>query len=304
MDIHQLRVFCSVYKNRSFSKASRELFLSQPTVSDHIKSLEEALDSRLFDRLGRSIAPTKESAILYPRAVELIEKLDAIRSDLRLERAEPSGELLVGASPMPGSFLVPRAAASFRRLYPGVSFRLVIRESRAITDMVMDHELPVGIVGARMERKALEFTSLADDDLILVCASGLTAGPVRTEDLPAIPMVTREEGSGTKMTADEYFASKGVHSGKLNVVASFNSTEAMVEAIKSGLGAGVLPRLYVAPELKKGALREIKIRGLRMRQNFYILSHRKKTLPGVLRLFLEHLKTEASGLKTALKNPS
>ncbi len=297
MDIHQLKVFCSVYRNRSFSKASRELFLSQPTVSDHIKTLEEALDSRLFDRLGRSIAPTKESSMLYPRALELIEKLDAIRSYLRLERSEPSGELLVGASSTPGSFLVPRAAASFRRLYPGVSFRLVVGGSRAITGMVLEHELPVGIVGARMERRALEFTSLMDDDLILVCACGIITGPVKMEDLPSIPLVTREEGSGTKMTADDYFAGKGINAGRLNVVASFGSTQAMVEAIKSGLGAGVVPRMQVARELETGALREIKIRGLRMRQNFYILSHRKRTIPGALRLFLEHLKTEAGGLK-------
>lgn len=300
MDIHQLRVFCSVYKNRSFSKASRELLLSQPTISDHIKSLEEALDSRLFDRLGRSIAPTKESATLYPRAVELIEKLDAIKSDINLGRAEPSGELLLGASSMPGSFLIPRAAASFKLLYPEVSFRLVVRESKAITNMVIEHELPVGIVGAVMERKSLEFTFLSSDDLILVCADGIVqAGSIRPAELPRLPFVVRQEGSGTKLTADRYFINNGVPAGKLNVAASFNSNAAMVEAIKAGLGAGVLPRMYASRELEKGTIREIKIKGLKMRQNFYIMALRKRTIPGVLKLFLDHLKTTASGLKPA-----
>ena len=300
MEIHHLRVFCSVYRNRSFTKASRELFLSQPTISDHIKTLEEALDSRLFERLGRSIAPTMESSILYPRAVELIEKLDAIKSDIRLVMEEPSGELLVGASSMQGSVLIPRAAASFKLLYPAVSFRLVVRESRAITNMVMEHELPVGIVGAIMERNALDFTCLTDDDLVLVCSGGMMpADQINAGDLSNLPFVVRQEGSGTKMTADGYFASKGVPAGKLRVAASFSSAEAMMEAIKSGLGAGVLPRLCVARELEKGTLMEIKIKGLRMRQNFYILSHKRRAITGILSLFMDHLKAVASGMKPA-----
>ena len=307
MDVHQLRVFCSVYRNRSFSKASRELFLSQPTISDHIKTLEEALGSRLFDRLGRSIAPTKESLMLYPRAIEIIEKLDTITSDIKLVRAEPSGELLVGASSLPGSLLIPRAAASFKLLYPAVSFRLVARDSGAITNMVMDHELPLGIVGAimerpAMERRALEFSCLTDDDLILVCADRMRhaeKGTISLGDLPGLPFVARHDGSGTKKTVEEYFTNKGVPADRLNVVASFSSADSMAEAIRSGLGAGVLPRLYAAREIETGSLREIKMAGLKMRQNFYIVTHRKRTISGVLRLFLDHLKTVASGLKDA-----
>ncbi len=306
MDIHQLRVFCSVYKNRSFSKASRELFLSQPTVSDHIRTLEETLGSRLFDRLGRNIVPTKDSLMLYPKALEIIEKMDALKSDIKLARVEPCGELLVGASSMPGSVLIPRAAASFKMRYPKVFFRLVVKESRAITGMVLDHELPVGIVGAMMERlaaaerEALEFDCLTDDELILVCAGGALQaenGAIGIGELLKLPLVSGQEGSGTRMTAEGYFSKKGVPADRLNVVASFSSDGAMVEAIKSGLGAGVLPRLYAAPEIEKGALREIKVKGLKMRQNFYVLTHRKRTIPGVLRLFLDHLKTVASGLK-------
>ncbi len=72
MDIHQLRIFASVYRNRSFSKASKENHISQPTISEHVKNLENDLDCKLFDRLGRSIVPTKEAEILYPRALHII----------------------------------------------------------------------------------------------------------------------------------------------------------------------------------------------------------------------------------------
>ena len=298
MDIRQLRVFCSVYKNRSFSKASQDLLLSQPTISDHIKALEEGLDTRLFDRLGRSIAPTGEAAALYPRAVDLIEKLDAIKSDIKERKELPGGQLVIGASTTPGSYMVPRAAAGFRAIYPGVFFRLAVRQSKAITNMVMEHELPLGIVSAKMERKSLSFAPLPGDELLLACAGDvIPADTVTLEELPRFPLVVREEGSGTRKTIERYLQDSGMTFGRLRVVASLSSSHAMVEALKAGLGAGFLPRPLVVQEIEKGTLREVRIRGLAMRQRFYIITHRKKTLPRLSRLFIEHMKSMAAALQ-------
>ncbi|MDA8172274.1 MAG: LysR family transcriptional regulator [Nitrospiraceae bacterium] len=291
MDIHQLKVFCSVYRNRSFSKASQDLLLSQPTISDHVKTLEEDLDSRLFDRLGRSIAPTREAIALYPRAVEIIEKLEAIRADMKQHKTVPGGELLLGASATPGTYLVPRAAASFNCLYPGIFFKLAIRQSRAIINMVMEHELTLGVVSDRMERKSLDFTPLADEELTLACCPDVIPGDsIAPGELTGVPLVLREEGSGTRRTMDNYLQSKGIPPGKLRVVASFSSERALIEAMKAGLGACVLPRLCVAEEFSKGSLKEVKIKGFKMQQRFYIVTHRKRTIPLISKLFIEHLR--------------
>ena len=292
MDIHQLRVFCSVYKNRSFSKASQDLLLSQPTISDHVKTLEEALDSRLFDRLGRSIAPTKEAVALYPRAVELIEKMEAIKSDMRERKTEPGGEVLLGASTTSGGFFIPRAAASFKALYPGVFFKMATGPSRAIINMVMEHEIPFGVVSARLDRKSLNFAPLADEELIFACSgSVMPQDQINPEDIPRFPLVIREEGSGTRKTMGRYLQGKGVPLGKLNVAASFDSNGSLVEAMKAGLGASMLPRACVAGELEKGALREVRVKGFfKAEQRFYLVTHRKRTIPWISQLFIEHLK--------------
>src|SRR3990172_4868184 len=108
MDIHQLRVFTSVFKNKSFSKASEELYLTQPTVSDHIKTLEEELDCKLFDRLGRTIIPTKEAEVLYNHAIGIIEKISTLKDTFSQLKKEVSGELVVGASTIPGTYLMPK----------------------------------------------------------------------------------------------------------------------------------------------------------------------------------------------------
>ncbi len=113
MDLHHLKIFLSVFKNRSFSKASRELNLTQPTISDHIQTLENELKCRLFDRLGRTILPTKEAEVLNPYAAEVIEKAEALKEVVGNLKKEIAGELMIGASNIPGTYLIPSLLASF-----------------------------------------------------------------------------------------------------------------------------------------------------------------------------------------------
>jgi DNA-binding transcriptional LysR family regulator len=106
MDIHQLRVFTSVFKNKSFSRASEELHLTQPTISNHIKALEDEFGCKLFDRLGRTIIPTREAEILFNHSMELIEKASAIKEAIGEIRKDLTGKLIVGASTIPGVYLI------------------------------------------------------------------------------------------------------------------------------------------------------------------------------------------------------
>src|SRR5512140_1814339 len=97
MDIHQLRVFTSVFRNRSFSKASEELHLTQPTISNHIKALEDEFECSLFDRLGRTIIPTKEAEVLYGHSLEIIEKAGILREAIGQLKQDVTGKLVLGA---------------------------------------------------------------------------------------------------------------------------------------------------------------------------------------------------------------
>jgi len=93
MDIHHLKIFIAVYKNKSFTKASEKLHISQPTISEHIKNLEKSLDCKLFDRLGRSIMPTAEADILYPKALQILDDLDQIQEDISAAGTGIKGKL-------------------------------------------------------------------------------------------------------------------------------------------------------------------------------------------------------------------
>jgi len=292
VDLHHLRVFAAVFKKRSFSKASEELLLSQPTVSDHIKSLEEYLGCRLFDRLGRNIIPTNEAEALYQRACEIIEKVESIREIAGRAKSELTGELIIGASTIPGTYLLPPVMMDFKRLNPGVFFKIEIADSREIVQKILSYGLLIGIVGSKQFSHNLNYTQFVDDELVAVASPKLSIkNRVSIDELLSFPMICREEGSGTRKEFERYLDLHGKAAGKIKIVGCFGSTDAVKQAVKTGAGIAVISRVAVAEELKHRTLKLILVSGNEMRRQFYVVTHRKRTLPALHTAFLSFIST-------------
>lgn len=297
MDIHQLKVFASVFKNRSFSKASEELHLTQPTISNHIKSLEDEFNSKLFDRLGRTIMPTKEAEVLYNHSLEIIEKADTLKEAIMEVSKDLTGKVLIGASTIPGVYLMPRIMSEFKKKYPSISFQILISDSRGIVEDVTRHELLLGIVGAKLGNDQINYIPFVEDELIVVASPYLANnGESTLKDIISLPMVMREEGSGTRRETERLLESRGVSLDKIHIAGIFGSTDAVKQAVKAGLGVSILSKFSVADELEHDILREIKLSDIQMKRRFYIVTHKKRTLPRSYNAFLEHILAEAKNL--------
>ncbi len=290
MDIHQLKIFVSVYKNKSFSRASEQLYLTQPTISDHIKTLEEEFSCRLFDRLGRTILPTKEADALYGHAVDIIERADAVKELIGHFKKEPAGELVIGASTIPGTYLLPAVMTAFQKKYPSISFQIIIADSKEVVRKVLAHELLLGIVGAKLNNSQIVYSPLIEDELIVVASSQFTKKQsMSIKEVAVLPMVLREEGSGTRKEIERIFSSKGINIESLNIAGFFGSTDSIKQAVKAGMGVSILSRLSVVDELKHKILKEITLSGMQMKRHFYVVTHKKRTLPAAYTLFLKHV---------------
>jgi DNA-binding transcriptional LysR family regulator len=290
MDIHHLKVFASVYKLRSFSKAAEELHLTQPTVSDHIRALEQELDCRLFDRLPRKIIPTREAAVLIGRAQEIIERVEGFRDVLGEFRKDLAGHLIIGASTIPGTYILPGLTASVRQRNPSVLFEVLVSDSRVIVDKIAGHELMIGIVGARLESRQVDYKPFLDDELIAVASRSFDARKgIGIREIAASPIVMREQGSGTRKEFEKILEREGIDPHQLNIVGLFGSTDAVKQAVKEGMGISIISRRSVKDEIKCGMLREIKIKDADMKRQFYIITHRKRTLPHLYKIFLDYL---------------
>jgi DNA-binding transcriptional LysR family regulator len=294
MELHHLRIFLSVFKNKSFSKAALEFHLAQPTISEHIKSLERELNCTLFERLGKKIIPTREADALYNPALDIIEKANSVKGVLGQFMKEVTGELIVGASTIPGTYLLPALMTEFRRKHPGVSFQVLVGDSQEIVQEIVSHHVLLGIVGSKIADTQISYTPFREDELIIVAApSFMKSSRIFLKDLCRYPMVLREEGSGTRREAEKLLEEHGVSCGNVKVAGIFGSTDAVKQAVKVGLGLTILSRFSVMEELKHKLLKEVRFDAPPMKRLFYIVTHKKRALPLIYSLFLDHIKAKS-----------
>ena len=264
---------------------------SQPTVSEHLQNLEHGLGCRLFDRLGRGIHATAEADLLYPRALAILADIDQLKEELAAAGRRVAGELLVGASTIPGEYLLPALAAAFKKEHPDVSFTIRIADSAAILRAVLAGKLLLGVVGARFSDRGLTCEVFRQDELTLVAAPKMELpAALNTTELRKIPFLLREEGSGTRKHIEKALAAHHVVLGQLTVAAVLGSTNAVKEAVKAGLGCAILSRYAVLDDVASGGLRQIALPELDLRRDFYLVTAKKRSLPRHYRLFLETLQ--------------
>ncbi len=291
IETRHLKIFVAVYKHRSFTKASELLHTSQPTISEHIRNLELRLDCRLFDRLGRSIMPTLEADILYPRALAILEDLRKLEEEVTSTDGAISGELIIGASTIPGTYILPEIAAAFKIKHPGISFEIRINDSAQVAGAVLNHEILLGIVGAKMVSKKLNYHPFIEDELVLaVSTKRKTPSTITVDQLRELPFLMREEGSGTRKTIEGFLAGKGVDINQLDTCAVLGSSAAIQEAIKSDLGVSIISRYAIQDGLQFKQIKEVPIKDLPMLRNFYIITAKKRTLPNQYQVFLNSMK--------------
>ncbi len=291
MDIHHLKIFVAVYQNKSFSRASEKLYISQPTISEHIKNLEKELDCSLFDRLGRTILPTESANLIYPRALEIIEELAKIKDILDDSNSQVKGRLLIGASTIPGTYMLPMMASELKKLHPRISFEIIINDTREICAMVENHQLLLGVVGAREGGKKLIFEPIMTDELVYAVAPRLAAGMAENdpETIFQLPFLCREKGSGTRRSMEEHLSRMGMDVKNLEISAVLGSTASIKEGIKAGLGGSILSKRAIAEELANGTLMEIRL-GERMKRDFYLTWLKKRSMPAHYGVFLDYCR--------------
>lgn len=296
MELRYLEIFCAVVERKSFSRAAERLHLTQPTISFHIKALEEEFSTRLLDRLGRSIMPTREGEILYRYAREIMNLKEGARDAMERVQAGVSGKLLVAASTIPGEYLLPGYLARFVAIYPEVFPALRIGDSGEIRRSVLEGECDLGIVGSAARDRNLVTRKFLDDELVLVAAPEYKAPG--TSDLRSLPLLMRETGSGSRAAVEEHLKKRNIPLGDLRVVAELGSSQALIRAVREGMGLAFISRLPAAEEIRRKTLKEIKFSGSPLARSFYIITHRLRHDSPLCATFADFLASGRAGARS------
>jgi len=293
MDIHHLKIFVSVYRNRSFSKAANQNFLTQPTVSEHIKNLEIYLNCKLFDRVGKKIIPTKEADILYEYALEIIDKLENLKENIDKIKKIPAGRIFIESSTIPGNYILPSLIASFKKLYPDINIQINISDSQNVINKVVLGDILIGMVGTKINNSFIDYTPFVEDELVIASSDFFDKSFIEANELLKYPFIAREEGSGTRKETEKWLKNFGIEPENLNIVCTLSNTDAVKEAIKNGVGISIISIHAIKDEIECGKIKAIKIKGNEMKRTFYIVKHKKRTLPFIYQLFYKFLKEKA-----------
>lgn len=239
--------------------------------------------------------PTAEAETLYPRAVAILEDLDNLVDEIASTGKSVSGKLLIGASTIPGAYILPKLAASFKERYADISFEVRIGDSSKIMQGVQDNELFIGIVGAKISSPKLRYHPLTTDELILVAAAdNPISKKISLEQLSNLPFIMREAGSGTRRSIESLLEQQHFPANGLNICATLGSSTAVKEAVKANLGISIISRCGVQDELATGSLQEVRVTGLTMQRTFFFVTSTKRTLPHHYAEFLKQTLKEVA----------
>ncbi|MBT4264995.1 MAG: LysR family transcriptional regulator [Deltaproteobacteria bacterium] len=281
MGFWQLYVFIKVIENGSFSKAAKACGLSQPTISSHIKQLEQHFSCRLVDRIEKKAVPTKVGKRLYDYAIKLIALREEAEASIRDFQGKMQGKVAIGGSTIPGVYLLPELLADFVNQYPDVRFSLDINGSDTIIGGLIKGNIELAIVGALSHQKSISQQITIKDEMMLVVPVGhkwAAKKKIGFEQLKKEPFIRRESGSGTWKSFQDCLQSAAFATDELNVIAEIRHTRALISGIKKGLGVSVISPIAVSEELEKKELMVLHIDKVDLKRNFYLTWCSNRTL--------------------------
>ena len=264
MSDFRLKVFQSVAKNLSFTKASQELFVSQPAITKHIQELETCYQTRLFDRQGNKISLTEAGKLLLEHSERILDAYKRLEYEMHLLHGDYIGELKLGASTTIAQYVLPPLLGNFIRKFPQVNLSLLNGNSRGIEAALQEHRIDLGLVEGIFRLPNLKYTTFLEDELVAVVHNQSKLSlpdEITPEDLPGIPLVLRERGSGTLDVVEAALAEHQIKLSQLNVLLQMGSTESIKLFLENSEALGIVSIRAVTRELMSGRLKVIEVEG-------------------------------------------
>lgn len=260
MNLKQLEAFARVAEAKSFSEAAKILYLTQPTVSAHVASLEKELGVCLLMRSTKEVSLTEEGEILYDYAMQMLELEQQIRERFGSRKKE-GAVLRIVASTIPSQYLLPEIMVRFRERYPGVRLRVMETDSAGAVEQILSRRADIGFAGTVLEEKQCVYIPFYQDELVVIIPGEGLEGPESAAETAAwirrMPVILREEGSGTRKEAQRLLRQMGIELSELNIVASIQNQETIKRSVRNGMGISILSRLAAEDEIRSGVLRAV-----------------------------------------------
>jgi DNA-binding transcriptional LysR family regulator len=277
IDVTKLETFIYAAENLSFSEAAKQLNLSQPTVSYHVKALETELGVKLFVRTSGHLQLTEAGRLLLPRARKLFHQTNEMEELLSSLQDGVVGELRIACSTTAGKYILPQLAARFCQRYPGIRVSIMRCAPASATELLVGNEANLGVVSFEVRDESFEYQAFFDDVISLVVPREhpwALRRAIEPEELIHEPMIIREPNSGTRQVMLSELAKHDIGLDDLNLFMELGNAEAIVRTVAAGYAVSFVSTLASACPLERGHVVNVEVRDIHMRRKVYMMRKR------------------------------
>lgn len=298
MENFRLKIFRAVAHHLNFSRAAEELLLTQPAVTQQIKTLEEECGVPLFDRSGGHITLTPAGQALLPYAEKLKAITDEAMEAIRNASGQDAGQLAIGASQTIGQYILPNVVARFLREHPRVVLTAVSGNSDEMLEALVSRHIQLALIEGPALRKDFKVEPFMEDHMVVVVPAGheWADREIDVNLLRGAPLLVREFGSGSRRVVENALAEAGIKKKELNTRMELDSTEGLLSAVEAGLGVTFVSRWAVRNQLALGTLRLARVRGLKLSRQFSMVYPSGPAPVGITGVFRTYLLTRGMDL--------
>ncbi|MFZ5639538.1 MAG: LysR substrate-binding domain-containing protein [Bacillota bacterium] len=289
MNLNQLQIFCTVAEEKSLTKAAKKLHLSQPAVSGQVKAMEALYNLCLFERTSQGVELTAAGELAYRYAKQLLHIHDDMKLALEVLSCSQPCHLTVGASTVAGGYPLPCSIYVFKERHPQANIRLDVANSATILEMVRTASLDLAIIEGPVNDEDIVIKPCADDEMALVVPYAepwIDAGEITLDELKGLPLIIREQGSGTRSVLEESLAGHGLSLNDLNIVTEMGNLGSIKSTVEAGHGVTILPLITVRKELYTKMLKALPIRDLELKLNYKVIYHRNRIISEIAKTFI------------------
>ncbi len=294
MNLNYLETFVMVAKHKSFSRAAKALSLTQPAVSKHIAMLETHYGTKLVNRTSRRVELTDAGIVLYHFAGRIIAITQRAKEEISSFAEDVKGRLAIGASTIPGHYVLPRMISKFKELYPLVDVSLEVSNTGKIVNRLHEEAIHVGVVGAPVDCVEINCTAFMSDELVLVIPAGHPLSSRKelvADDLVGEKLIVREQDSGTRRVIEEKLTAAGVPLDSIPIAGEFGSTESVLAAVEAGLGISFVSRWAAEKAALSGRVELRTLKDVNMSRNLYLIYPKDRILSRPTHAFISFVKS-------------
>ncbi len=295
MNLKQIEAFVQIAHGKSFSKAARELYLTQPTISAHIASLEKELNARLFIRNTKEVSLSEDGKLLYEYAIKMLHVQSEIEEIFRKRENSQISNIHIAASSLNAKYILPEIMSQFLAEHKDVKFDLTETDSEGVLDLIVNHSVDIGFVGSYFEKSNCRYYPFYSDELIIVTPNEEKYLEFQnSKDLSWIikePFIMREKGSGTRKEMEKFLQQCNVDVEKLNIVANIENTEIIKSSISKGMGISVLSKLTVEQEICSGQVLAVSFPEIDSKRELSFVYNKNYQLSSTAKQFVKKVKT-------------